>query len=61
LESEKRINTLYRAPRIAVTVTPKFVIKTPHRSMAATTEAEDMATTIFLTPLIYDEQSVKSG
>ena len=59
LESEERINT-YSAPKIVVTVAPKFVTKTPHCSMAGTTEAEEKATIIFLTALEYDEQSVKS-
>ena len=54
LESEKRINT-YRAPRIVATVALEFVTKTPHRSMAETTEAEEKATIVFLTPLEYDE------
>ena len=54
LENEKRINT-YRAPRTVTTVAPKFVTKTPHRSMAGTTEAEDKATIIFLIALKYDE------
>ena len=52
-----RTNT-YRAPRIVITVAPKFVTKTPHCSTAGTTEAEAIATIIFLTPLRYDEQDV---
>ena len=60
MKSEKRINT-YSAPRTVTTVAPKFVTKTPHRSMAGTTEAEEKATIIFLTALEYDEQSVISG
>ena len=48
-------------PRTVATVAPEFVAKTPHRSMAGTTEAEEKATIIFLTPLEYDEQTVKSG
>ena len=62
-ECEMKTNT-YRAPRTVTMVEPKFVTKTPHRSMAGTTEAGDMATIdiILLTPLnTYDEQNVKSG
>ena len=58
--SETRIDT-YRAPRTVTTVAPKLVTKTPHRSMAGTTQAVVTAIIIFLTPLEYDEQNVKSG
>ena len=54
MKSEKRINT-YSAPRTVTTVAPKFVTKTPHCSMAVTTETEEKATIIFLTALEYDE------
>ena len=60
LKNEMRINT-YSAPGTVTTATPKLVTKTPHRSMAGTTEAGEKATIIFLTPLESDEQSVKSG
>ena len=59
-ESEMKIDT-YRAPRTVTTIAPRLVTKTPHRSMAGTTQAEATATSIFLTPLGYDEQNVKSG
>ena len=59
-KSEARTNT-HRALRIVATVASKFVTKLPYRSMAGTTEVEDMATVIFLTPLKYDEQGVNSG
>ena len=50
----------YRAPRTVTAIAPKLVTKTPHRSMAGATQVEATATSIFLTPLEYDEQNVKS-
>ena len=57
--SEIKINT-YKAPRTVTTVAPELVAKTPHRSMAGTTQAEVTATIIFLTPLEYDERNLES-